>query len=90
MSHGLRTSSDRRGNRFSLLRNRLQHISRTRYLRQINFGFDFFFAANRAGAGFAGRRGTFRGGADVHTYLFRFVLLQRTGMRLLLGHPDQR
>jgi hypothetical protein len=37
----------------------------------------------------AGRR-TFRRGADVHPYFLRFVLFQRTGVRLLLSHSDQR
>jgi hypothetical protein len=59
-------------------------------MRQINFGFDFFFASTGARIGPASRRRTFRGGADVHTHLFRFMLFQRTGMRLLLGHPDER
>jgi hypothetical protein len=50
MRHGWRhwTRRYRRRNRFLLLRNRLQHISRTRDVRQINLGLDFFFAANRA------------------------------------------
>jgi len=52
----MRTGS-RRGNRtrrhrwrcsFLLLCDRLQHISRARNVRQINFCFDFFFAATRA------------------------------------------
>jgi hypothetical protein len=46
---------NRRNNRFFLLRNRLQHISRTRDVRQINLGLDFFFAANRARTGLASR-----------------------------------
>jgi hypothetical protein len=42
-----RRDSRFRGRRcgFLLLRDRLQHISRTRDVRQINLGFDFFFAA---------------------------------------------
>jgi hypothetical protein len=80
----------RRSNRFLLLRNRPQHIPGTGDVRQINLGLDFFFAANRAGTGLAGLRRTFRGRTDVHTYLLRFMLFQRTGVRLLLCHSDQR
>ncbi len=75
---------------FLLLRNCSQHIPRTGNVRQVNLGFDFFFAAQRARTGLASRRRTFRGGADVHTYFLGFVLFQRTGVRLLLGHPHQR
>jgi hypothetical protein len=59
-------------------------------VRQINLGFDFFFAASPARTGPACRGRTFRRGADVHPYLLRFVLFQRTGVRLLFGHSDQR
>ena len=44
----------------------------------------------RARTRLASRRRTFRRGADVHPHLLRFVLFQRTGVRLLLGHPYQR
>jgi len=58
-------------------------------MRQINLGLDFFVAARRTcGA----RRGTLRfsGAADIGPHFFCFVLLQRTGMRFFLGHPDMR
>jgi hypothetical protein len=42
------TSRDRRRHSFLALRNRLQHISGSRDVRQINFGLDFFFAAKPA------------------------------------------
>ena len=92
MRHGRRHSTRCNGwrNRFLLLRNRLQHISGTRDVRQINLGFYFFFAPKCAGTGLASRGRAFRCGTDVHTYLLRLMLLQRTGMRLLLGHPNQR
>jgi hypothetical protein len=72
------------------LRDRLEHISRTGDVRQINFGFDFFFAPVGARTGLASRRGAIRGGADVHTHLLRFMLFQRTGVRFLLGHANDR
>jgi hypothetical protein len=59
-------------------------------VRQINFGLDFFFAANSARTRPASRRRTLRRGADVDAHLFRFVVFQRTGVRFLLGHSNQR
>jgi len=59
-------------------------------VRQINFSLDFFFAVKPARTRFAGRGRTFRRGADIHTYFLGFVLFQRTGVRLFLGHSDQR
>ena len=58
-------------------------------MRQIDLGLDFFFAAQRAG-GACGRSLRFGRTADVGPYFFRFVLFQRTGVRLFLGHPDER
>ena len=81
-NHGLRGNRRRyrrpnwrRGNCFLLLGNRPQHITRTGDVRQINLGFDFFFAAQRA-------RGTRRGAlrfsraADVGPHFFCFVVLK--------------
>jgi hypothetical protein len=58
-------------------------------MRQINLGFDFFFAACRTRDA---RRGTLRfsRAADIGPHFFCLMLLQRTGMRLFLGHPDMR
>jgi hypothetical protein len=56
-------------------------------MRQIDLGLDFFFAAWRF-SGSSGGRLRFAGGAEVNAYLLCFVLFQRTGMRLLLSHPD--
>jgi hypothetical protein len=69
------------------LRDRFQHISRPGDVRQIDLGLDFLFAAQRA-RGPGGRRLRFGRAADVGPYFFRFMLLERTGMRLLLRHPD--
>ena len=79
----------RRSSSFLLLGNCPQHVSGAGDMRQINLGFDFFFAAQRA-------RGTRRGGlrfgraTDMCPHLFRFMLLDGTGMSLLLGHSDER
>jgi hypothetical protein len=56
-------------------------------VRQINLGLDFFFAAQWA-RGTGGRRLRFGRAADVGSHFFRFMLLERTGMGLLLRHPD--
>jgi hypothetical protein len=95
--HNCRLRRDRRGHgpqwrrsrSFLLLRNGSQHISRSRDVRQINLGLDFFFAAQGT---CRARRGRLRFGraADVGPHFFRFVLLQRTGMGLLLRHTDER
>ncbi len=74
---------------FFFLGDRAQHVPGTGNVRQIDFGFDFFFAAAGAGTGFARLRRAFRR-ADIHSNLFRFVLFQRTGVRLLFSHSDQR
>jgi hypothetical protein len=58
-------------------------------MRQIDFGFDFFFTAQRA-RGTRRRRLRFGRASDVDSYFFRFMLLERTGMRLLLRHSDER
>jgi hypothetical protein len=59
-------------------------------VRQIDFGFYFFFAASPARTGLTCRGRTVRRGADVDPYLLRFVLFQRTGVRLLFSHSYQR
>jgi len=71
------------------LRDGLQHISRPGDVRQIDFGLDFFFAAQRA-RGTRRRRLRFGRAAEVDPHFFRFMLLERTGMGLLLRHPDER
>jgi hypothetical protein len=80
----------RRRHSLLALRNRLQDISRTGNVRQINFGFDFFFAAKRTRTRLARRGRTFRRGTEIYAYFLRFVLFQRTGVRFLFCHSDQR
>jgi hypothetical protein len=66
-----------------------QHISGPGDMRQIDLGLDFFFAAQRARR--TGRRRLrFGRAADVGPHFFRFMLLERTGMSLLLRHPDDQ
>jgi len=58
-------------------------------MRQINLSLDFFIAAQRAHG--PGRRRLRLGrAAEVDPYFFRFMFLERTGMGLLLRHPDER
>jgi hypothetical protein len=56
-------------------------------MREINLGLDFFFAAQWARAA---RRGTLRfsRAADIRPHLLGFMVLDGTGVRLLLSHPD--
>jgi hypothetical protein len=74
---------------FLLLQYGFEYISRMGNLRQVNLGLDFFFAAQRA-RGLGRMRRRFGQAAEMAPHLFRFVLLERTGMRLLLGHSDER
>jgi hypothetical protein len=85
-----RTRRSWRRRSFFLLSYRSQHVPRSGDVREINLGFDFFFAAQRARTGLASRRRTFRRGAEVHTYFLSFVLFERTGVRFLLGHSNYR
>jgi len=71
-----------------LLRDGLEHVSRPGDVREIDLGLDFFFAAQRTrGSGGWRRLGR---AAEVRPHLFRFMLLERTGMRFLLGHSHER
>jgi hypothetical protein len=56
-------------------------------VRQINLGFNFLFAAQRARRP-ARCRWCIGGAADVGAYFFGFMVLERTGMRLLFGDAD--
>jgi hypothetical protein len=54
-------------------------------VRQINLGLDAFGFRARAARGFSR---AFAGATQTHADFLRFMLFQRTGMRLLLGHPN--
>ena len=84
-----RCRTGRRRFRFPLLRNGLQHISGTGDVRQINLGLDFVFAAYRARRLGRGRL-RLRGSADVGANFFRLVILNGTGVRLLLRDTNER
>ena len=83
-----RCRARRRCDCFFLLRNCFEHISGAGNVRQINFGLDFFFAAKWT-RGFGSRRLRFGRAANVGPHFYRFVLLDRTGVRLFLRHPDE-
>ena len=87
--HRRRNDGPRRGRCFLLLGNRFQHIARPGNMGQIDLGLDFFFAPQRS-RGPGRRRLRFGRAADVGPYFFRLMLLERTGMGLLLRHPDDR
>jgi hypothetical protein len=87
--HWRRCRPQSRGNCFLLLRNGFQHVSGPGDVRQIDLGLDFFFAPQRA-RGPGRRRLRFGRAADVEPHFFRFILLERTGMGLLLRHTDER
>jgi hypothetical protein len=73
--------------RFFLLRNGAQHIAGARDMGEVDLGLDRVFSASRAGEP---GRGRFVGmGAEVSADQLRFVLFQRTGVRLLLGNADE-
>jgi hypothetical protein len=56
---------------------------------EVNLGFDFFFAAQWA-RGLGRMRRRFGQAAEMTPHLFRFVLFERTGVRLLFGHSGKR
>jgi hypothetical protein len=58
-------------------------------MRQINLGLDFFFAARKTRV-FCWRGVRVGSAAEVRTHFLRFMLFERTGMRFLLGHSDER
>ncbi len=65
---------------------RLQHITRLGDVRQVNLGLDAFRFSSRGASGLSGR--AFARAAEMLADLLRFMLFRRTGMRLLLGHPN--
>jgi hypothetical protein len=55
-------------------------------MRQINLGLDAFGFRARAASGLRG--GAFARATQTDADFLRLMLFQRTGMRLLLGHPN--
>jgi hypothetical protein len=71
-----------------VLRDGAQHVARPRNIRQVNLGLDLFFAASATRS----LRRTWRrlgAAAQMFPHQFRFVLFQRTGVRLLLGNAHR-
>ena len=87
--HGRHCGPRRRRHRFLLLGNGLQHVSGPGDVRQIYLRLDFLFAAQRT-CGPGRRRLRLGCATDVDPNFFRFMLLERAGMGLLLRHPDER
>jgi hypothetical protein len=75
-----------------LLRDGSQHISRTRYLREVDLGLDFFLAASRTRRRLRRTRRRIGTAPEMPPHQFRFVIFQRTGVRFLLRdtHRGQR
>ena len=73
-----------------LLADGIQNIARFGDVRKVDLSLYYFFAlrANRSGS--LGRSRRFPTGTKMSPYLRCLVLLQRTGMRLLLGDPQLR
>jgi hypothetical protein len=76
---------------FLLLRDGAQYISRPRNMREVDLGLDLFFAASGT-RGFRRTRRRVGSAAEMFPHQFRFVIFQRTGVRLLLrnAHRGQR
>jgi len=68
-----------------LLSDQLEHITGLGDVREVNLGLDFVSFA--AGARLGGR-GLGFSGTEVGPHLFRFVFLDRTGVRFLLRDAD--
>jgi hypothetical protein len=73
---------------FLLLRDGAQHIAWPRNMREVDLGLDLVFAAS----GTRGLRRTRRrvgSAAEMLPHQFRFVIFQRTGVRLLLRNAHR-
>jgi hypothetical protein len=71
-----------------LLRDRTEHVARTRNMRQINLGLDLFFAMSGGTGRSVSRRRSFAMRAEALAHQFCFMLLERTGVRFFLGNTD--
>lgn len=65
----------------ALLENRFRHIARLVYLRPVDFRFGFGFVPG------GGRRNA-AASEDMRANALGFMLFNRAGVRLLLGHAD--
>jgi hypothetical protein len=69
-----------------LLANGIQNISRPGDIREVDFGLDLIRTAGTRR--FGNSLGFTRGRAKMSAHFLRFVVLERTGVRFLLGDPD--
>jgi hypothetical protein len=82
-----RRSRCRRSSGLLFIKNGLQHVSRLGDMRQVNLGLDFVRASMRSTTRLR-RAVPVPRAFEVRTNFFRFVLFERTGMRLLLGDTN--
>jgi len=68
----------------------IQNIARLRDMRKVDLGLDDVFSLRTACSGVLGRGMRWPTGAEMSPDLIRLVVLQRTGMCLLLGDPQFR
>ena len=78
--------SDRRSRTLLFADDRFQHIPGLGDVRQVNLSLDAFGFRARSASGL--NRCAFPGATEMLADSLRFMLFQRTGMRLLLGHPN--
>jgi len=71
-----------------LLSDGIEHIARLGDVRKVDLGLDYFFAFGTVRLGRLGRSRRFPTWTKMSPDFRCLVLLQRTGMRLLLGDPQ--
>jgi hypothetical protein len=67
-----------------LLGDRAQHVTRSRDVREVNLGLDFFFAVSSASRSPRRTRRRIGAPAEMLSHQVRFEVFQRTGVRFLL------
>jgi len=73
-----------------LLADGIEHIAGLRDMRKVDLRLDYFLALGAVWFAVLGRGRRFATGAKMSPDFFGLVLLQRAGMRLLLGDPQLR
>ncbi len=83
--------ADRRNFHRYLLLNGAQHVSRAGDVREVDLGFDFFFAVGGTRSSPCGTWHRVGAAAEVLSHQVRFVIFQGTGVRFLLrdAHRSQ-
>lgn len=72
-----------------LLADGIEHVARAGDMREINLSFDLIHRGT-AGTGGSCRRMVTLRGTQISAHLLGFMLFQRAGMRLFLGHSHDR